>query len=70
MYHRLKRGRCPRCGHDLTGVAEDSTCPECGLDHPAVLSRRSKERAQEKYYQKYPELRKLAEKKRAETETP
>ena len=23
-------GRCPKCNYDLTGIASDAVCPECG----------------------------------------
>ena len=66
MNHRLKRDQCPRCGYDLRTVPDDGTCPECGLDHPATLERRSKRIAadrytqqQEAYFMQYPELRKF-----------
>jgi hypothetical protein len=27
---RIRRGRCPACGYDRSGLANPSACPECG----------------------------------------
>jgi hypothetical protein len=27
---RRRRGRCPKCNYDRTGLAPDAKCPECG----------------------------------------
>lgn len=28
---RVRRGRCPVCAYDLSGLGQDVACPECGL---------------------------------------
>ena len=33
--HALRRGHCPRCAYNLTGLPDSSPCPECGASRSA-----------------------------------